>query len=301
MVAENNSPGEVLLGLVQMSMDEDPRKNLESAVFGIREAAGRGADIICLPELFRTPYFCTEEESEVDFSEEVPGVTGDTLSALSKELGVVIVGGSVYEGTTEGNFNTSMVFDSDGTLCGTYRKTHIPHDPAFYEQNYFTASESNYQVFPVRVKGEEIRIGVLICYDQWFPEAARSLALLGADIIFYPTAIGTVEGVVQEEGSWHEAWRTVQRGHAIANATVVAAVNRVGREGNSVFWGGSFVSDAFGRVLAEGTNREEIILAPVSLAHSTLVREGWRFFKERRPDSYSLLCEPVSKFTMRGE
>lgn len=293
--------GELVLGLVQMSMDKDLSKNLEKALRGIREAAQKGAEVICLPELFRTPYFCTEEQTDIDYTDELPGVVGEALSALAKELGVVIVGGSVFERHSDGNLNTAVIYDADGSMVGRYSKTHIPHDPAFYEQNYFTPAVSNYKVFPVKVRGQEVRIGVLICYDQWFPEAARSLALLGADIIFYPTAIGTVQGVVQEEGDWHDAWRTVQRGHAIANATIVAAVNRVGIEGNSVFWGGSFVSDAFGRVLAEGTNREEVVVAPVSLAHSTQVKEGWRFFKERRPDSYSLLLEPKSKFKMRGE
>ncbi len=296
MKTENEHSAEIVIGLVQMSMEEAASENLKKAVLGIKEAARRGAEVICLPELFRTPYFCTEEESEIDYSEELPGEVGGVLSSLAKELGVVVVGGSVYEKTKEGNYNTSLIFDSDGSMVGSYRKTHIPHDPAFYEQNYFEASDPNYKVFPVHVRGQELKIGVLICYDQWFPEAARSLALLGADIIFYPTAIGTVEGVLQEEGDWHDAWRTVQRGHAIANATIIAPVNRVGKEGNSVFWGGSFVADAFGRVLAEGTNREGVVVASVSLSHSSLVKEGWRFFKERRPDSYTLLCEPKSKF-----
>jgi predicted amidohydrolase len=290
---------ELLLGLVQMSMSDNPYENLHRALSGIREASKRGAAIVCLPELFRTPYFCTEEACEVDYSEELPGVAGNELSSLAKDLGVVIVGGSVYQKTDQGNFNTALIYDSDGTLLGDYRKTHIPHDPAFFEQNYFKPSESNYKVFTVHVNGRKVTIGVLICYDQWFPEAARSLALMGAEIIFYPTAIGTVQGVVQDEGDWHDAWRTVQRGHAIANATIVAAVNRVGKEGNSVFWGGSFVSDAFGRVLAEGTNREEIVIAPVSLSHNNQVKEGWRFFKERRPDTYGLLTRPRADFNCK--
>lgn len=292
---------DLILGLVQMSMENDTSANLDKAISGIKEAARRGAHIICLPELFRSPYFCTKEKCDVDYSEELPGVVGDALSRAAKESGVVVVGGSVYQKRTSGNLNTSLIYDSNGNLAGKYSKTHIPHDPAFFEQNYFEPSEPNYNVFPVEINGAEIKIGVLICFDQWFPEAARSLALLGADIIFYPTAIGTVEGVIQEEGSWQDAWKTVQRGHAIANATIVAAVNRVGKEDNSVFWGGSFVSDAFGRVLAEGTNREEIIIAPVSINHSTRVKEGWRFFKERRTDSYSLLTESKSNFKMRGE
>jgi predicted amidohydrolase len=237
----------IVLGLVQMSMVEDSDENLSKAVYGIRDAARRGADVICLPELFRTPYFCIKETPDRDYSEELPGKVGEELSSLSRELKITIIGGSVYERTKEGMFNTSLVYGPDGALLGEYKKTHIPHDPAFYEQYYFAPAKKNYQIFKTSVRGQEIKIGVLICFDQWFPEAARSLALLGADIIFYPTAIGTVEGVVQEEGDWHDAWRTVQRGHAIANATIVAAVNRVGKEGSSVFWGGSFVSDAFGR------------------------------------------------------
>ncbi len=305
----NNSPNinpEIVLGLVQMSMSESMDENLSKAVLAIHKAASRGAQIICLPELFRSPYFCVTEKCSNDYSEKLEGLTKETLSKLASDLKVVIVAGSIYERVGSGSdpqnfFNTSMIFNSDGSLAGAYRKTHIPHDPAFFEQNYFKGAESNYQVFPVNVNGEVVKIAVLICFDQWFPEAARSLALLGADIIFYPTAIGTIEGVEEKEGSWQDAWRTVQRGHAIANATIVAAVNRVGKEGKSVFWGGSFVSDAFGRVLAEGTNREEVIIAPVSISHSTHVKEGWRFFKERRPDSYSLLCEDKSRFKMRGE
>lgn len=297
---------EIVLGLVQMSMGESMEQNLSKAVLAIHKAASRGAQIICLPELFRSPYFCVTEKCSNDYSEKLEGLTKETLSKLASDLKVVIVAGSIYERVGSGSdpqnfFNTSMIFNSDGSLVGAYRKTHIPHDPAFFEQNYFKGAESNYQVFPVNVSGEIVNIGVLICFDQWFPEAARSLALLGADIIFYPTAIGTIEGVEEAEGSWHDAWRTVQRGHAISNATIVAAINRVGKEGKSVFWGGSFVSDAFGRVLAEGTNREEVIIAPVSISHSTHVKEGWRFFKERRPDSYSLLCEDKSRFKMRGE
>lgn len=293
MVERTTFQNSAILGLVQMSMVEDSDANLSKAVSGIREAARRGAHIVCLPELFRTPYFCIKETPDRDYSEELPGDVGVELSSLSRELEITIIGGSVYERTKEGMFNTSLVYGPDGGLLGEYKKTHIPHDPAFYEQHYFAPAKKNYQIFKTSVRGQEIKIGVLICYDQWFPEAARSLALLGADIIFYPTAIGTVEGVVEEEGDWHDAWRTVQRGHAIANATIVAAVNRVGKEGSSVFWGGSFVSDAFGRVLAEGTNNEEVIISSVDIQHNQKVKEGWRFFKERRPETYGLLTEPV--------
>ncbi len=207
----------------------------------------------------------------------------------------MIIAGSIYEDAGKKRFNTAMVYDAQGKHLGDYRKTHIPHDPSFYEQNYFGSGGDNYQVFKTSIRGQDVTFGVLICYDQWFPEAARSLALLGAEIIFYPTAIGTIAGVVQEEGSWQHAWRTVMMGHAVANATVVAAINRVGREHDSIFWGGSFVCDAFGRILAEGSNREEVVTAPIRLDHNQAIKEGWRFFKERRPDTYGLLTKPINQ------
>jgi predicted amidohydrolase len=282
----------IVLGLVQMSMGSDPSENLTKAISGIEEAVLRGANIICLPELFRSPYFCVVEKSSRDYSEECPGEVGAQISKLAAKHSVTIVAGSIYEKTNDKKFNTALVYGPKGELLGSYRKTHIPHDPAFFEQNYFAAADSNYQIFKTTVANQTVNIGVLICYDQWFPEAARSLALLGADIIFYPTAIGTLNGVPQEEGDWHSAWTAVQRGHAVANATIVAAVNRVGIEGNSNFWGGSFISDAFGRIVAEGTNQEQVITAPVNIEHNKLVKQGWRFFKERRPDTYTLITKP---------
>lgn len=282
----------IRLGLVQMSMSTDPQENLSRAIDGIRKAAGSGADIICLPELFRSPYFCVQERCETDYAEEVPGPCGAALSDVAAELKVTIVAGSVYERAAEQKrYNTAMAFDSTGTLLGTYRKTHIPHDPSFYEQNYFESGGENYCVFHTTIGGQDVCFGVLICYDQWFPEAARSLALLGAEIIFYPTAIATLANTAQSEGDWQNAWTTVQKGHAVANATVVAAVNRVGIEGDSHFWGGSFVSDAFGRTLVTGTNQEQVLLAEVDLSHNEQVKEGWRFFKERRPDTYQRLTD----------
>jgi predicted amidohydrolase len=284
-----NNRNNFTIGLVQMAMGEEPDKNLEEAIKGIREAAKRSADVICLPELFRTPYFCVRESINRDYREELHADVGSALSKLAAELKVIIVAGSIFEKIetekTKG-YNTAMVFDANGALLGEYRKTHIPHDPGFYEQNYFISGDSNFKVFQTEVRGTPLKIGVLICYDQWFPEAARSLELLGADVIFYPTAIGTMTGTEQVEGSWQNAWRTVQCGHAVATSTIVAAVNRVGTEGTSNFWGGSFICDAFGRVLAEGSNRPEIITAQVSLEHSKWVRDTWRFSKERRPDTY---------------
>ncbi|MCB0336165.1 MAG: hypothetical protein KDD62_07655 [Bdellovibrionales bacterium] len=291
MTKKVNDSLNVVLGLVQMSMTADPEQNLEKAISGIRNAAARGAQIVCLPELFRSPYFCTQEVCEREYAEPLPGEVAPCLAALAKELEITLVAGSVYEQAADSKYNTALVFGPSGTLLGSYRKTHIPHDPAFYEQNYFTSGGQNYQVFTTEVDGQPVKLAVLICYDQWFPEAARSVALLGADIVFYPTAIATLDGVVESEGSWQNAWTTVQKGHAVANALVVAAVNRVGKEGSSNFWGGSFVSDAFGRTLAKGSNREEIITVEVDLAHNQEVREGWRFFKERRPDTYGLLTD----------
>jgi predicted amidohydrolase len=281
----------LVVALVQMSMVKEPEINLNTAINGIRSAKQRGADIVCLPELFRSPYFCLEEKCETDFSEELPGQIEAELSNISKELEIVLIAGSIFEKTTTKLFNTSIIFDQEGKTLGTYRKTHIPHDPAFFEQNYFSPSQDGYKIFETNIRGNPVKIGVLICYDQWFPEAARTLALMGADIIFYPTAIGTVKNVIQSEGNWQDAWKTVQRGHAIANATVVAAVNRVGTEGDSIFWGGSFICDAFGRILAEGTNREEIVTAQVNFSHNKQVKDGWRFFKERRPETYSLITK----------
>jgi predicted amidohydrolase len=281
----------VTIGLVQMSMEESVDRNLSKAIRLVDQAASMGAQVVCLPELFRSPYFCNFETSSVDYSEELPGIVGAELGKCAKRNSITLVGGSVYEKALTDKFNTALVFGPSGSLLGQYRKTHIPHDPGFYEQYYFKAGDENYKIFETEVVGRRLKIGVLICYDQWFPEAARTLALMGADIIFYPTAIATVDGTEQIEGNWSDAWRTVQRGHAVANNVIVAAVNRVGREDASVFWGGSFICNAFGRVLAEGTNREEIVIATADLAHSRHVRESWRFFYERRPETYGLLTK----------
>ena len=192
---DNISQTRIVIGLVQMSMSNNMAANLETAINGIQKAASRGAKIICLPELFRTPYFCIKKNCSSEYSEELPGIISPTLSKLAKDLCVNIIAGSIYEKTEHGLFNTSLVFNELGVCLGNYRKTHIPHDPAFFEQNYFKPSEDGYKLFETSVNGYPVKIGVLICYDQWFPEAARTLALMGADIIFYPTAIGTIKGV----------------------------------------------------------------------------------------------------------
>ena len=274
----------VVLGLIQMSMTADAAKNREKAGVMIAQAAARGAQVVCLPELFTSPYFCTVENAGFEYAEEIPGATAEFLARCASAEKIVLVGGSIHEHSVKSSkyFNTAMVFDEQGKMLGDYRKTHIPHDPAFFEQIYFSPGDTGFRVFETS-RG---KISVLICYDQWYPEAARSSALLGADIIFYPTAIGTVRGIEQSEGNWQEAWENVQRGHAIANGLIVAAVNRAGTEGDSTFWGGSFVCDAFGKTLARGGSAEEVIICEVDLDHSAAVREGWRFFPNRRPEMY---------------
>jgi len=278
----------VTLGLVQMSMAADAAENRKKALEGIRAAAQKGAKIICLPELFTAPYFPQDEKSDAEaYAETIPGETMAQLSKAARENKVVIVAGSIYERSGKEFYNTAAVFDETGKMLGAYRKTHIPHDPLFYEQNYFSPGDSGYKVFDTRYG----KIAVLICYDQWFPEAARIVSLMGADMIFYPTAIGTVDGVEQSEGNWQDAWETVQRGHAIANGVAVAAVNRAGREKSMKFWGGSFVSSQFGTLLKKGSDRDEIVIAEVDLSLGKEVREGWRFFYNRRPETYNKLVE----------
>ncbi len=264
----------VTIGLVQMSMSEDPEGNLRKAVRMIGEASERGAQIVCLPELFTTTYFPQYDtvdgrRRERAPHETVPGPTTDTLSRAAARSQVILVGGSIYERDGERFFNTAPVFDQGGRMLGRYRKTHIPHDEHFYEQSYFEPGDTGFQVYAT----DRGRIGVMICYDQWYPEAARMNALKGAEMVFYPTAIGKVEGIEQQEGDWQQAWENVMRGHAIANGMVVAACNRVGAEDKMEFWGGSFVIDAFGKTLARGSDREEVVLATVDLEHGENCQE----------------------------
>lgn len=275
----------VRLGLVQMSMSTDAAANREIASRMVGDAARRGAQVVCLPELFTGPYFCIDERVPFTYAESINGPTAAALSSMAREAHVWLVGGSIHEQAGEQFFNTSLVYSPDGELAGTYRKTHIPHDEGFFEQNYFAPGDTGFRVFETG----PVKSGVLICYDQWFPEAARSNALLGADVVFYPTAIGNVVDLEQVEGNWQEAWENVMRGHAIANGMIVAAVNRVGTEGRTTFWGGSFVCDAFGKTLARAGSGEEVLVQDVDLDHSQHVREGWRFFYNRRPEMYRTL------------
>jgi agmatine deiminase len=266
---------------------------LEHAIALVGDAANGGAEAVCLPELFTTPYFpqyrgsSPEDMRDSEWVDTIPGRTTRELSSAAKENAVILVGGSIYELDRGKLYNTSVVFDQRGKQLGRYRKTHIPHDENFYEQHYFEKGDTGFQVFET----ERGRLSVLICYDQWFPEAARAVALKDAEIVFYPTAIGTSRGIRQKEGSWQQAWEGVMRGHAIANGMVVCGVNRCGREDRMSFWGGSFVCDAFGKTLKRAGRKEGVVICKVDLDHGKEVREGWRFFHNRRPECYGSLVE----------
>ena len=273
----------IVLGLVQMSMGDDQGENLRKATGMVEEASRSGAKIVCLPELFTSRYFPQAENAKVE-AEAVPGPTTRALASAAKKNKVAIVGGSISERAGGRLYNTSVVFDPNGRLLGKYRKVHIPQDVSFYEQTYFS-SGGGYRVF----RTGPAKVGVLICFDQWYPEAARAERLLGADVLFYPTAIGTVDGVDQTEGDWQAAWETVQRGHAISNGVVVAAANRVGREGGMRFWGGSFVCDQFGTVLARAGDKEQVLIASCDLDLGRDVEDGWGFLRNRKPRTYGRL------------
>jgi agmatine deiminase len=278
------------IGLVQMRVSPDPTDNLERALSAAGGAIRRGARIICLPELFRTRYFPQDECAGLqEFAENIPGESTRAFSAFAREHGVVVIV-PVFERGESGAFhNTAVVIDRDGGILPVYRKVHVPHDPLYFEKHYFVPGDG-YRVYDTA----PARFAVLICYDQWFPEAARAVALLGAEIIFYPTAIGWPPGEgTPPEGDWQAAWEAVQRGHAIANGVHVVAVNRSGREGGILFWGGSFVADAFGKVTARAGEGEEVLVADLDLGLNRRVRGGWGFLRNRRPDTYGILADPV--------
>ena len=275
------------LGLIQQTCGDDPAKNLESALRAIIEAAKRGAQIICLQELFRSRYFCQTEDADwFALAESVPGPTTDTLSKLAGGLGVVLIA-PLFEKRAEGIYhNTAVVIDADGTISGKYRKMHIPDDPLFHEKFYFTPGDTGFQSFNTRYGW----VGVLICWDQWFPEAARLTALSGAQFLFYPTAIGYQEADAGEKEKQAAAWETVQKGHSIANGVFLATANRVGREDALTFWGKSFVCDPFGEVIANaGEDEPEILIANCDLSKIEQTRQHWPFLRDRRVDAYKNL------------
>ena len=278
----------VTLGLVQMRMTDDPADNSARAVERIRDAAGRGAQVVCLPELFRSQYFCQVEDHRFfKLAEPIPGPGTEALGRLAAELKVVIIA-SLFEKRAEGLYhNTTALLDADGTYLGKYRKMHIPDDPQFHEKFYFTPGDLGFRSWETK----HGRSGVLICWDQWYPEAARLTALSGAQILFYPTAIGWLPAEKAEYGASQLAsWETIQRSHAIANGVFVAAVNRVGHEGDPKggieFWGGSFVVDPGGNVLAKAGAGEETLLVTCDMSKVDFARTHWPFLRDRRVDAY---------------
>lgn len=271
------------IGLVQMSMGPDRGKNLEKALASVEEAAKMGAGIVCLPELFTVRYFPASRTAR-EPPELIPGGTSRALSGAARRNRVVLVGGTIYERQRRSRYNTCPVFDEKGRLVSKYRKVHIPQDEHYYEQDYFSPGSK----FAV-AKTAAGRIGTLVCFDQWYPEAARAERLMGAEMLFYPTAIGWVKGIEQVEGDWKQAWEAVQVGHAIANSVVVCAVNRVGTEGKTTFWGGSFVCDQFGKVLFKAGDEEGTHVVDVDLGLGRTVEDGWGFMRNRRKGAYSAI------------
>ena len=303
------------VGLVQMRMGPDPEANFASAVERIREAARQGAKIVCLPELFRTQYFCQREELALfDLSEEIPGSSTARLAEVAREARVVVIA-SLFERRAPGLYhNTAVTLNADGDLAGVYRKMHIPDDPLYFEKYYFAPGDLGFQAVDTAFG----RVGTLVCWDQWYPEGARLTALQGAEVLFYPTAIGWPPAEKDEYGvAQVDAWQTIQRSHAIANGVYVASVNRVGLEHGDVlgnrasgpgieFWGGSFLADPFGRVIAKASHdKEEILLVEIDLELIEETRRNWPFLRDRRIDAYAPITQrfldPVKTWPADGD
>ncbi|WP_317191613.1 carbon-nitrogen hydrolase [Fulvivirga sediminis] len=284
------SDRKVKIGTVQMTCSSNPEENLSKATEKIKEAAAQGAQIVCLQELFKSLYFCdVEDYDNFNLAESIPGPSTEAISAVAKELGVVVIA-SLFEKRAQGIYhNTTAVLDADGTYLGKYRKMHIPDDPGYYEKFYFTPGDLGYKVF----KTKFATIGVLICWDQWYPEGARITALKGAEVLFYPTAIGWHKDQdIDTNDEQYQAWQTIQRSHSVANGVPVVSVNRVGNEGEMKFWGGSFVTNAFGKLLYKASHdQEEIHVQELDLSKSDQYRTHWPFMRDRRIDSY----QPITK------
>ncbi len=284
--------GKFRVGIAQFACSTDPAANLEKAVQKVREAAQEGAQVVCLPELFRSQYFCREENAALfDLAEPIPGPSTETLAKVAKEAKVAIVA-SLFEKRAPGLYhNTAAMLDADGSLLGIYRKMHIPDDPLYYEKFYFTPGDTGFLNFNTAYG----RVGTLVCWDQWYPEGARLSALGGASVLFYPTAIGWHPSEKQQYGAAQlDAWKTIQRAHAIANGIYVCAVNRIGFEGTAEsgleFWGSSFIADPFGQVIAQASvDKEEILVAEIDPARMDEVRRNWPFLRDRRIDAYGQL------------
>lgn len=279
------------IGIIQMSCTESVEDNLNKTIKKIEEAVAQGANVMCLQELFTSLYFCdVESHANFDLAEPIPGPTTDRLQDVAKRLGVVIVA-SLFEKRTVGIYhNTTAVIDADGSYLGKYRKHHIPDDPGYYEKFYFTPGDEGYKVFETKYG----KLGVLICWDQWFPEAARITSLKGAEVLIYPTAIGwdtneTSEVINQEQ---YDAWQVIQRSHAVANGVFVVSVNRVGREVDQQFWGGSFVANPHGRLLYLAPHEDEVVhVQEIDLDQAGYYRKTWPYLRDRRIDTY----EPITK------
>ena len=287
-MAKKSKSNIVKVGLIQMSCEEKPAANLKKAIARISEAAKQGAQIICLQELFRSQYFCQTEDIELfKLAETIPGPTSEALGKVARKEKVVILA-SLFEKRAAGVYhNTAVIIDTNGKIAGKYRKMHIPDDPLYYEKFYFTPGDLGFQTHDTKFG----KVGALVCWDQWFPEAARLTALSGAEFILYPTAIGWLPDENQEMNqAQHSAWETIQRAHAIANGVYVVVVNRVGREGNLNFWGQSFVADPFGRIIAKAlADKEEVLVVDCDLNKIEETRQNWPFLRDRRIDFYAPL------------
>jgi len=288
----NQHMGKVKVGIIQMSCVKDKSANLQKATEKIREAVSKGAQIVCLQELFTSLYFCdVEDYDNFQLAESIPGPSTETLQAIARENEIVIIA-SLFEKRTQGIYhNTAAVIDADGSYLGKYRKMHIPDDPAFYEKFYFTPGDLGYRVFDTAYA----KIGILICWDQWYPEAARITSLMGAEILFYPTAIGwSTAQDLPTNTEQYNAWQTMQQSHAVANGVHVVSVNRVGFEqnGNMKFWGGSFIANPFGSILYKAGHEEEVVAVhELDTAKTDSYRTHWPFMRDRRIDSY----QPITK------
>lgn len=280
---------EIKMGVIQASCSPDPQANFQHTVEQLKRLASQGAQVVCLQEMFRTQYFChVEDHQHFALAEAIPGPTTESLQQLAAELELVIIA-SIFEKRTAGLYHNSLaVLDANGDYLGKYRKMHIPDDPGYYEKFYFTPGDLGYQVFSTKYA----KIGTLICWDQWFPEAARITSMMGADILVFPTAIGWDQAQdTDTDSEQFEAWETIQRSHAIANGVHVVAVNRVGLEGNTKFWGGSMVINPMGRLLWQAGTEEVSAVIPIDLDHSDRYRTHWPFLRDRRIDSYDPLVK----------
>jgi N-carbamoylputrescine amidase len=285
---DNTNESTISVGLVQMACTPDSNENLKNAMDSIRAASKQGAQIICLPELFLTQYFCqTENLENFSLAETIPGRTSTTLSNLAKELQVVLIV-PLFEKRTQGIYhNTAIVIDADGNIAGTYRKMHIPDDPCFFEKFYFTPGDTGFRSFSTRYG----KVGVLICWDQWFPEAARLTALSGAQFLFYPTAIGYQDEDAKDSKQQISAWETIQRSHAISNGVFLGSVNRMGHENVLTFWGKSFICNPLGEVIGQAEDEPQIVIAKCPLSEIESTRQNWPFLRDRRVDAYQDLSK----------